>query len=213
MFSILNQYLFQHKELVIPALGSFALIPRTASSDFSTRSIIAPGWDIVLHTNEMQIPSNFYEWLCTQMNSSKEDAVLKFDDFASLIVEKLHTENDIQWEGLGRLKRKADQKIEFIPENDSISPFTQVIAQKVFRENANHTMKVGETETTTQSMMEQLNRKKRELPLARIVALALLAISIIAMVLYFFMNGFNLKSIGNTQKADIQKSTETYKLK
>ena len=217
MFALLTQYLFKTKELSVPGTGVFTLIPKNASSDFGTRSIQAPGWNVLFtQDNDFQAPvanlDQLYYWLASQLNTSKQEAGLQFDDFCRTLHLQLEEGQGITWEGLGELE-KQNNRISFRPLETILTPFTGVTAQKVIRENASHPVLVGERETTTGQMREQLNEQIAGKPRGKKIAWLLLLVALAALGWQIFRNGCNVSSTGNQEKVEISKPQDTYKFR
>lgn len=210
MFSIITTYLYQHKKLTLPGIGSFELVPKPAAAGFDT--ITAPGWDIIFSENKSatsaENPDSFYILLGSKESLSTENARQQFEEFARNIKVKLNDNETINWEDVGILE-KPDHRISFTPQKPTASVFSDVSAKKVIREHADHQLLVGERETTKIAALEQLQREASANRGKTITWIVLAAIGVFA-VIFFLKNGC---VSGNQQQADIQKPSPTYKLK
>lgn len=219
MFQILTQYFLQIKKLVVPATGTFVLEQQNAVNDFTTQTVQAPGWNTVFTpVTEGEVANNnennegLFDWLADKLKISKEDAILKYDEFCDRLKADLDDGKTVDWNGLGTLQ-KIDKKIIFTPEPSAAMPFTGVTAKKVIRENASHNVLVGERETTTDEMRAQLSEEKPADNLGRKIMWILFFIALALLGWYFLQNGCNLKNTGNQQKVEVQKSHDTYRLR
>ena len=144
MFQLLTQYFLQVKKLHVPGTGSFVLETQHAVNDFTSQTVQAPGWNVVFTPAEegavnTQNNEGLYDWLADKLKVSKEDAIIKYDEFSDGIKAELDKGKAVEWNGMGRLE-KPDKKIIFTPEAAAAMPFTGVTAKKVLRENASHNM-------------------------------------------------------------------------
>lgn len=188
MFDILTPYIFKHKELYLPGIGTFALIPKNAVSDFAERAIQSPGWN-VLFRQEAEAgnvnTNSFYQYVAQQLQSSPEESKKKFDDFCADTTLRLQDGNDISWDGLGTMS-SDNGHITFKPLPSLLSPFSSVTANKVIRQNASHAVLVGEKETTTLDMLEQLNAKEKSASVTKKIIISILIIGAVAAAIYYF---------------------------
>ena len=219
MFELLTQYFLQVKKLYVPGTGTFVQEPQNAINDFTSQTVQAPGWNTVFTPlKEGEVADNnvknegLYDWVADKLGLSKDDADVKYNKFSDRLKADLDSGKTINWVGLGSLQ-KVEKKIEFTPEAAAGMPFTDVSAKKIIRENSSHNVLVGERETTSDAMRTELaedrprgNFGKKLMWIIFFIALAMLA-------WYFFQNGCNLKSAGNQQKIEVQKSHDTYRLR
>ena len=219
MFQLLTQYFLQVNRLHVPGIGTFVLEPQNAVNDFSSQTVQAPGWHTVFTpVAEGAVADNatnnvgLFDWLADKLKVSKEDAILRYDEFSGGLKADLDNDKTVTWAGLGSL-RKVDKNIVFNQEDTTGSPFSDVAAKKVLRENANHNVLVGEKETTTDQMRAQLAEEKPRGGISKKIAWVLFFIALALLAWYFIQNGCNLKNTGNQQKAEVQKSHDTYRLR
>lgn len=219
MFRLLTQYFLQAKKLYVPGTGVFTLQSRDAVNDFTSQTVQAPGWDIVFTPfveNAVAVPErdneSLYEWLAEKLNVSKEDAVIRYDDFCDELKADLAQGKTVNWEGMGTLE-KVNNKIIFTAESSAAMPFTGVTAKKVLRENVSHNVLVGERETTTEEMRARLASKKTRGSLGLKIAWIVLLVALISLAVYFLQNGCNVTALGNQTKAEVTKPSDTYRLR
>ena len=220
MFQQLSQYLFQFKYLNLPGIGSLVLMPKQAVSDFSERSIKAPGWDLLFMPSGASVAiacnenlhqqNNLYSWLSSQMQQPKNEVVLQFDDFIESLKQKLHGGEKVDWESVGILFKENDQ-IKFTPASTLASPFTGVKAEKIIRDNVVHDAIIKEEILEVKKVNKAFGESAQKIK--NPVMWYLLVIGLGLLLLYFIMSGFKLSIIGNKDKAVINQPTETYQSK
>ena len=219
MFQLLSQYFFQVKKLYIPAVGTFLLEPYSAVNDFTSQTVQAPGWTTVFTpvkegavAENSQQNEGLFDWLADKLNVSKEDAIIKYDEFSDKVKSDLDNGLQINWDGVGVLER-VNNRLVFSPELATANVFTGVSAKKIVRENASHNVLVGERETTTGEMRTELTEQKPVGTRSNKIGWILLLVALILLVWFFLSNGCNLKNTGNQQKVEVQTSGETYRLR
>ena len=211
MYGELYQYLILHKQLNIPGIGTFLLERKPADIDFVNKMANPPVYTIALHHGNTTPSKNVFNWLSSTLNISERDALTRFNDFALDIKDKIHAGNRLHWNGIGILSKGMAGEIRFEASLKDLKAGTPVPAIKVIRENAAHSVRVGEQEKTSTEMAEMLApAEKRKIHWWGIALIAgLLAFVFIA--LYFSSKGLNTSSTGNQQKITPQKEAPTYK--
>ena len=107
----------------------------------------------------------------------------------------------LEWDGVGTLSKGLAGEIRFEAALKGLAVGTPVPANKVIRENAEHTVRVGEDQKTSTEMLERLvpADEKRSYWWAAALVIGLLAFVFIAW--YFSSNGFKTSSTGTTSPA------------
>ncbi|HMR85649.1 MAG TPA: HU family DNA-binding protein [Niabella sp.] len=215
MFELLTRYLLEYKKLPVPQVGIFELEKREAGTNLSAETIMAPVWQVkFIADNDLfnAVSDGLYNWLSVNKGVTKEEAGRLFEAFANNLKERLVNGEKVVWEGLGTLQ-EVDGAVQFTPAAAPFSPFTDVAAKKIIRENTSHATLVGDKETTTARMREQLllpDQRKRK---GTTVMWVLLAAALVAVAWYFSQNGCNTSATGNRQKVERTKPGDTYKIR
>lgn len=210
MYGELYQYLVLHKQLNIPGIGTFLVERKPADIDFASKIINPPAYSIALHHGNASPSQKIFNWLSTILNISERDALSRFNDFAFELRNKIMAGEKLQWEGIGTLSKGLAGEIRFEAALKGMTMSVPVPANKVIRENAEHTVRVGEDHKTSTEMMERLNPadEKKSYWWAAALIIGLLAFVFIAW--YFSSNGLNTSSTGNQQKLEPKKESTTY---
>lgn len=215
MFDILAQYLFEFKRLALPQIGVFELENRQANADFAASTISAPSWAIGFqpYSEDHEVSNNatLVSWLASNGHISMDEAGSSFEHFVTGLQTRLNNGEVVSWPQLGILE-KRDEQIVFEPEIKSISPFTDVIAKKITREHTSHQTLVGDRETTTAQMREQLLLPDEKRSNGAAIMWILLGVALIAAAWFFSQKGCNPAATGNQQKVESTKAGDTYKL-
>jgi len=212
MYGELYQYLVLHKQLNIPGIGTFQVERKSADIDFVGKIVNPPAYTIALHHGNATPSKKVFNWLSDVFNISERDALSRFNDFAFELRDKVMSGDKLQWDGIGTLSKGLAGEIRFDASLKGMSIGEPISANKVIRENAEHTVRVGEDQKTSKEMIEWLSaaEEKKSYWWAAALIIGLLAFVFIAW--YLSSNGLNTRSTGNQQKVEPQKESPTYKL-
>ncbi len=210
MYGELYQYFILHKELNMPGIGTFQLERTPATADFPNKVINAPSFSIALQHDTITPQKSFFNWLAQALQVSDRDAVVRFNDFAFELKQKIRNGDKITWDGVGTLSSGLAGEIRFEPALKNKTLEAPVKAEKVIREKSEHMVRVGEDERTSDEMLELLNQ-----PLDQRNywwAWALIAGLLITMFIgwYFSENGLQVMSSGNNHKIKPAEPAGTY---
>jgi hypothetical protein len=197
MYEALYRYLIKFRKIDLPGIGGVALRMQPAQTEFADHHFLPPQYFFSFEKMEDVPPEKLFSWLAVHFNITEQEAVIRFTDFIFEMNRQLKEGRAIHWHRVGTLQKEFSGEIKFESENDL--PWLEgVVAEKVIRENAEHTILVGESEKTSTQMTELLHPDasvKRThwwiWPLAVILAI------IIVLGLYFSQHGISGKSVGN----------------
>jgi hypothetical protein len=211
MYGELYQYFIQYKQLNVPGIGIFILERKPATTDFPNRMIHPPAFTISLHHGTSVPPRNFFTWLSQALQVNDRDAVIRFNDFAFEMKKRINAGDKIKWDGVGTLSSGLAGEIRFESALKDVSTEMPVKAEKVIRENAEHTVRVGEDEKTSAEMIEYLSQadSKKNYWWAWALAAGLLIIMFLGW--YFSEHGLKAAATGNEQKLNATENPSTYK--
>ncbi len=213
MYGELYQYLILHKQLSMPGIGTFLLERKPAYIDFVNKIAEPPAYTIALHHGNVPASKNVFDWLASKLEISELDAVKRFNDFSFDIKNKVLAGDRLLWEGVGEFSKGMAGEIRFEAVLKDKKAGVPIPAVKVIRENAEHTMMVGEDEKTSSQMKEILSpsheRKFQWWGIALIVSL----LAFIFIGVYLSTKGVKTSSVGNQQQLTPQKASPTYQPK
>jgi len=210
MYGELHQYLVLHKQLNVPGIGTFIVERTPAGVDIASKIVNPPSYSIALHHSNATPSQKIFSWLSDILNIPERDASSRFNDFAFEIRNKIMAGEKLEWDGVGTLSKGMAGEIRFEAALKGLTFGPPVPANKVIRENAELTVRVGEEEKTSTEMLERLNgtEEKKSYWWAAALIIGLLAFVFIAW--YFSSNGFNTSSTGNLQKMEPKNETPAY---
>jgi hypothetical protein len=197
MFQVLNAYLFQHRSISIPGLGTIYLETFSASVDVADRTILPPLYQFRFDKYFDSPDREFFAYIASQQNVLDYEAIKWYNEFSQELRSRLRTEESVSWEGVGILRKDEAGHVVFEPASTSGVFMTPTPAVRVNRQNAKHTLLVGDQERTNVEMNEWLldeegaNKKKRSWWIA---ALVLAILALLGLGWHFYAHGW---SIGN----------------
>ena len=199
MFQVLNAYLFQHRSISIPGLGTIYLESLPASADVADRTILPPAYRFRFDKYFDAPDKEFFSYIAAQRNILDYEAIKWYSEFSFDLRNRIRTEDQVNWDGVGVLKKDLSGNVIF--ESISGNPLFMVPtpAMRVNRQDAQHMLLVGDRERTNVQMNEWLHeegagRKKRSW---WIIALILGVIALAILGWHFYSNGW---SFGNQMK-------------
>jgi len=198
MFQDLNAYLFQHRSISIPGLGTIYLETFSASVDVADRTILPPLYQFRFDKYFDSPDREFFAYIASQRNVLDYEAIRWYNEFSQDLRHRIRSEEKVDWEGVGTLKKGEGGSIIFEPAPTTGLFLTPAPAVRVNRQNAQHTLLVGDQERTNVEMNEWLMdeevanmRRQRSWWIAALV-IALLGLALLGW--HFYTNGW---TIGN----------------
>lgn len=211
MFVELYRYFITHKQLAMPGIGTFQLERKPASVDFPNKLINAPSFSIALHHGSTMPGKHFFAWLGHALKLGDRDAVIRFNDFAFELRRRIQNGDHINWQGMGKLSLGLAGEIRFEPALKDAVLEAPVKAEKVIRDKAEHTVRVGEDEKTSAEMIEMLGQPTAKKNYWWAAALVIGILATMFLGWYFSANGVKMSSTGNRQIISTKEPDKTYK--
>lgn len=223
MTDVLVSYLLQHKSISIPGLGSMYIERIPAQTDFVNRRILPPDYHFRFDKYFDAPDKDFFTYLAKQQNIADYEAIKWYNEWAYELRNKLREGQQVDWPGIGTLKKDISGEIIFesagrIPSLQEPTP-----ANRVIHTHAQHTMLVGDQEVTRkitvtgssepaietipppvvdeQPAEENEGKKKEKGDRGSwwVFALIITAIALSVIFFRFFKNGFTTSAAGNQQ--------------
>ena len=203
MYDTLYRYLIFNKQVSLPGLGTISLQRSAARHSIADKIFTAPEYSFVIDSSNDRPSRNLFEWLSIVMGVSEWDAVRMVNDFSFDLKNNISSGSAVKWDNVGVLHRDETGSIVLDPFIFDLDNEEPVVAEKVIREKAEHTMLVGERERTSSEMEVILltdtgKEKRREW--GWIIAIVLVVLSVMFIGLYFSERGLMPTSSGNQVK-------------
>lgn len=206
MFNVLNNYLFQHKSISVPGLGTIYLEMLPAKLDASGKNILPPAYYFRFDKYFDAPDKDFFLHLAAVKNIPDYEAIKWYNEFSYELRNKIRQEEKAEWEGVGILKKDDEGNIVF--ESTAGTPaFLQPVPADLV--NSNHTENIPSTfknevtDPTAELMYpEEIIQEKNDW---WAYALAAAALAVIILLFHFSYNGWQAQSTGNQQSLQIAK--------
>jgi hypothetical protein len=212
MYAELYQYLLQYKKLPVPGIGTFLLERKPAVADFPNRLIHAPAFAISLSETAQQPKSNFFQWLGQALSITEREAVIKFNNFSFDVKNHIGNGGTINWNGVGVLNKGLAGEIKLLPA-DNLIVEEAVPADKVIRQRAEHTVRVGEQEKTSEEMTQLLNKTEATKSYWWVWAASLALLAMLFLGWHFSEKGMDTDAAANNSKLiPAEAVTATYQI-
>jgi len=213
MFDSLYRYLINHKQVSLPGMGTLSVQVQPARSEFVNRSFFPARYSFVFEPGKEISSRELFSWLAHVLISTEREAVIRFNDFVFAIKKELEAGKKITWHGVGSFQKAATGEIGFDPAEKELVFQRPVVVEKVIREKAGHTMRVGEMEKTSIEMTEMLSG-----PAAVEVKpsywwvwpLAIIIVTAMFLGWYFSEHGISTAATGSNKKITPAESSSGY---
>jgi hypothetical protein len=199
MFQVLNAYLFQHRSISIPGLGTIYMETFPASADVADRTILPPHYRFRFDKYFDAPDRDFFSYLAVQKNILDFEAIRWYNEFSYELRNRIRSEEQVDWEGVGVLKKDVTGNTLFESTTGDNLFMTATPALRVNHQNASHTLLVGDQEKTNFEMNEWLSEEAADNRKGswRIIVLVLAILALALLTWHFYSDGW---SIGNQQK-------------
>lgn len=158
MYQYLAKYFSLNKKLVLPGIGLLNASAKPSQLEFVEKTLHAPVYAISFQQDENVTDYYFISFLSKEINVSEHDAGNRFSNFIQQLINKLQAGLALQLPGLGLLS-KNDDAYNFISTDTLQQLYPGVSAERVIRQNAQHTVRVGEDHKTSAEMYEILHKE------------------------------------------------------
>ncbi len=198
MQQLIASYLFQNKLCPLPGFGSLFMQTTGAEADFTNHLISTPRQ--VIHFSDKDInAAGFVKYVSERMSADEHDVTALLRNFSAALKKEITTHAKAILPGIGNFF--IDENGNTIFEQEALPDvFMQpVTAVRVIHPNAEHTMLVGDKETTNTMMTEYFSEEVIPKDRWWIWAVALGALALLALIIYF-SNSDNAAHLGNSVK-------------
>lgn len=201
MFQVLNAYLFQHRSISIPGLGTIYLETLPANADVAERTILPPVYQFRFDKYFDAPDREFFSYVATHRNILDYEAIKWYNEFSFDLRNRIRTEERVSWDGVGILRKDDSGNVVFESAPDNGLFMGPTPALRVNRQNAEHTLLVGDQERTNFEMNELLLHDEETAGTRSkswwIIALVLAVVTLAILGWHFYTNGW---SVGNQIK-------------
>lgn len=196
MFDLLSKYLHHYQQLYIPYIGSFEVVEQPARLEFAERLIYPPTFGI-RYKEEGSLSDTQLEYLQEELKTDRVTVEQQLQQFGRQLKDRL-SGGPFTWPGIGILHYRQN-RIDL--EDTPLVHLEPVEAHKVIRENAQHTVLIGEQEVQSGDVPGYILDAARKRSVLVIIAWVLLALAILFLIYYFYKEGFRPESTGTRIRA------------
>lgn len=194
---ILNNYLYQHKSISIPGLGTLHMDRMPARTDFVNRQILAPHYTFRFDQYFDAPDKDFFGYLANRQQLPDFEAMKWFNEYSLDLRTRIRNNEEVSWPGLGSFLAGENGEIYF-KQDPAIAPkLPPVAAERIIRNNAEHHLLVGDVERTTAEMPELLTETHVEKESWWTYAIIIAAIALCICFYQVFKDKLNLASFGS----------------
>lgn len=183
MLPYIHKYFALNKTVTLPGIGSFTVESQSAKLDFVEKTLSAPMYTIRYDTHD-KVDETFYNFL--EKETGRKDAYESFNGFSIELKEKLNSHQLVGLPGIGTLTRNA-LGYSFVADNSIEKYFLPITAERIIRQNAEHTVRVGENERTSTEMHAHFKRVKIKEEKWVVAAIVLGVVGVAAIAFYYLM--------------------------
>ncbi len=198
MFKVLNAYLFQHRSISIPGLGTIYLETHPAHVDVADRTMMPPLYQFRFDKYFDAPDKEFFSYLATQRSILDFEAIKWYNEFAHDLRNRIKGQDQVDWEGVGILKKDEAGNTIFESTGGSDLFLAATPAMRVNRQNESHILLVGDQEKTNVEMNEWLHEEAGRKKISWwVIALILGGLALAVLAWHFYSEGW---TIGNEMK-------------
>ena len=210
MESLITSFLLQSKKTTLPYIGTFYHQWTSSKLDVVNKQILPPGRELIFHESSDSDAGNLVNFISRKQHIQLSEAKMELEKYCNYWKEKLNRGCTLNFETLGLLRKNEEGLIYFQTERSN--QFWQpVSAERVLHENAEHTVLVGDKETTSTLMNEYY---KEEIQVTKRTwvagAIILAVIALIVLFFSFYNRKISVSTIGNQNHLNIESAGETH---
>lgn len=196
---ILNSYLYQHRSISIPGLGTLYMERIPARTDFVNRQLLPPSFTFRFDKYFDAPDREFFRYLASRQQLADFEVIRWYNEFAYDLRAKIRNREEANWEGLGIFRADENGEIFFEPDPIQSPVKTPVSAVRILRENVEHHLLVGDVERTNTEMPELLTEVHVERESWWTYAIIIAAVALTICCYQLFKSGLNYSATGNQQ--------------
>lgn len=183
MQQLIASYLFQNKNCPLPGIGSLFIQTEGAQADFTNHLVNAPRHTIQFSDKEINA-SGLMNYLAERTRFTEDEVMESFQNFSARFKNQIASKEKAELPGIGNFF--VDENGNTIFEQEELSTVFNkaVTANRVIHPHAEHTMLVGDKETTNTMMTEYFSEEAEVKDRWWIWVIVLTALALLAFLLY-----------------------------
>ena len=197
MQDTLYEFLLLNKKVGLPGIGTISLCQSSAQLDFTNKQFTAPSFYFTIESRNDKPSKKLFDWLSSSLSITEWDAIKSINDFSFDLKKKLSENGEVNWQNVGLIRRNSNGDLKLEAQNILLQSERPVIAEKVIRVKAEHTVLVGEQEKTSVEMEEYFAGSTRKKNYTWLIAVILTVLAVMFIGWHFYEKGFSTSSAGN----------------
>jgi len=197
MQDTLYEFLLLNKKISLPGIGTISLCQTPAQHDIPNKQFIAPASFFAIDPRNDKPSKKLFDWLSSSLGITEWDAIRSVNDFSFDLKKKLSETGEVNWENVGMIRRDNNGDLKLERPNTLLQREQPVMAEKVIRVKAEHTILVGEKEKTSVEMEEYFSGSPSKKNYTWLIAVILTVLAVMFIGWYFSEKGFSTSSAGN----------------
>jgi len=191
VLALVTKYLLRYKRVAIPKVGTFEIVVQSPQLDVADKRLTSPVY-LTRHNVDDNVPDHQFRFFANGVDEKQvRDELYSFGERLRRQVQN----SPFYWKGLGTLKY-ASSAVLFEPDEILLGSLPPVTAEKVIRQNVQHSMLVGDREMNSQQVNEVLARVEYKRPWFITLGWILLIVAVVAILIYLYMHDFQTSSTG-----------------
>lgn len=192
----LYEFLILNRWLSLPGIGTIYIRQESSQLDITNRQFTSPSFSYSLDARKDTPSKQLFEWLSASLGITEWDAIKAVNDFSVAFKNELSEKKQVAWEKVGTFRNDGAGNLRLDAETSTRGE-QSVIAEKVIRQKAEHTILVGEQERSAAEMEEYFAETPAKRNYTSLIAAILVVIAIIFIGWYFSEKGFTPAAAGN----------------
>ena len=193
VLTVFTKYLVQFGKVCIPGVGTFELVCHSPQLDVADH-IFRPPYYITKYNPHHMLTEHQSQFFASTCNTQGNDTTSEMILFGEKLKSKMAVE-PFEWTGFGTLRLMSNE-IYFEPYQINLVSLNTIPARKVMRENARHSMLVGDQQMTSEQVIEVLNKPGSSRNWYMIIGWIMLSLAVLAIILHLLLDGFHPYSSG-----------------
>ncbi len=214
MEKIITSYLVQKKECSLPGIGHFRINTRPADLDIANKQLHPPTDEIIFKEEEVHLRNDLVGYVSMQKNIHENNAAENINNWCGTIKDKLEAGEIIYFEPIGSLQKNSAGNIFFHKKNEFLL-YDIMPAERVIHKNEEHSVLVGDKETTSAVMNEFYKEdvviKKK--PWWKIWSIILFLLPLLILIIHFSGHNFTTSGVGNQMNLSSETPAVLYEIK
>ena len=185
--------MLQYNRVCIPHIGSFEIIQQPPQLSIGEKICSAPFFT-TKYLKQDAVPEHQFNFFAGFVHEEKEKLRQDLFSFGENLKTRIQ-KDPFQWNGFGILSFSSDE-IVFEPIQIKLNSLITLPAEKIMRENVQHSMLVGDQQMTSQQVNEVLNKPTHKKSLVLTIGWILLIVAFIVIIILFYFGKFQTTASG-----------------